>query len=279
MCIQKKVLIVLVLCCCSFVYQGCSDRSYPSISRKSPLLIDGNSKDWNLPLPLFDQESKINYEVSNDANNLYVCMKLVDPQSQFKFLQNGFQLEVASSIIKAKKCLVEFPLADNLQPNLSMDYDNANPAAMEQKIRMLKTNSIKSKVMMRLKGFSNLPEGDVSLASKTGVNIAINFIEGDILIYEIALPLKNIIGRDAMASDSSQVFTASFILNGRDLPDSGNDAVSPNNMQNGGGMPNRTAMPGGGGMIGGARPDADRSQLQKMFMESRFSYKFKLAGL
>jgi hypothetical protein len=275
----RRLVVFLILLVSASILQSCSKKTHPSLKRESALVVDGKISDWNLPLPLFDQESKINYEVSNDANNLYVCMKIVDQQSQLKFLQNGFQLDISSSAIKGKKCSVEFPLSDNMQPNMSLDINNGDPLAMEQKIRLLRANSIKSKVMMRLKGFSNLPEGEVSLATKTGVNIAINFIEDDILIYEIALPLKSIFGRPAVANDSTQLFTASFILNGRDLPESSNDAVSPNSMQNGGGMPNRTAMPGGGGMPGGNRPDAGRSELQKLFLESRFSYKFNLAGL
>jgi hypothetical protein len=262
------------------IFESCNNKIQPSLKRDNALVIDGKINDWKLPLPLFDQESKINYEVSNDAENLYVCMKLVDQQSQFKFLQNGFKLELGSSSTKGKKCLIEFPLADNIQPTFNSNSDIGNPLAMEQKIRMLKANSIKSKVMMRLKGFVNLPEGDVSLAAKTGVNVAINFIEDDILIYEAAVPLKNIIGRPVIAADSVAVFSMVFILNGKEVPPAENDAPSQNGMQGSGSMPNRTGMPGANGMAGGrTMPDSDRPQIQQLYQESRFIYRFKLTGL
>lgn len=273
----KEVKFLSILVCSIFLLQSCSNKSYPSLARNTALLVDGKSNDWNLPLKSYDQESKINYEVSNDRENLYVCMKLVDQQSQYKFLQNGFQLEIGSSIIKGKKCLIEFPLADNMQSTFNMNDDIGNPGAMDQKIRMLKANSIKSKVLMRLKGFANLPEGDVSLASKTGVSVAINFIEDDILIYEASIPLKNIINRSASSVDSLAVFSMGFVLNGKDLPNTENEAPSPGGM---GGMPSRTGMPGANGMPSGrTMPDSDRPQIQKMFQETRFIYKFKLAGL
>jgi hypothetical protein len=276
----KEVKFCSILACSIFLLQSCSNKSYPSLARKSALVVDGKSNDWNLPLKSYDPESKINYEVSNDAENLYMCMKLVDQQSQYKFLQNGFQLEIGSSITKGKKCLIEFPLADNIQPTFNLNTDIGNPLAMDQKIRMLKANSIKSKVMMRLKGFANLPEGDVSLAAKTGVNVAINFIEDDILIYEVSVPLKSIINRTAVALDTTAVFSMGFTLKGKEVPAAENDAPAQNGMQGSGGMPNRTGMPGANGMGGGrTMPDSDRPQIQQLYQESRFIYRFKLAGL
>jgi hypothetical protein len=88
--IMKKittVLLLIVLCIPAFCQKDNTIKWQPS-----PLKIDGNGSDWLSRPQNFDNNTKLAFEMRNDAVNLYLEFQITDTRTQFKIARAGMSL-------------------------------------------------------------------------------------------------------------------------------------------------------------------------------------------
>jgi hypothetical protein len=103
-----SVLFLLTI----FALSSCTHEIYNSLQWQSNKVItDGRIPEWSNPLRLYDTKSKINYTISNDRQNLYVCMKFSDEISQIKVLQGGMEFRIDTSGSKTLPIAFIYPIA------------------------------------------------------------------------------------------------------------------------------------------------------------------------
>ena len=79
--------------------------------QSSTVIVDGNGEDWKFPLRYFDSESKLNYTISNNAENLFICIRTSDKTALTKITQAGMQIWIDTLGKNNKHIGVEFPLS------------------------------------------------------------------------------------------------------------------------------------------------------------------------
>src|SRR5258708_7483606 len=80
-----------------------------------PIIVDGNNEEWHLPYAYSDNKIKIEYEFSNDSENLYISLKTSDRMTEFKILDAGMQVWIDCTGKKDKTTGVMNPL-ENPEP-------------------------------------------------------------------------------------------------------------------------------------------------------------------
>ena len=221
---------------------GCTKTIYPTAYQTTPVTVDGDLKDWNLPLQYYDEESRLNYSLSNDEQNLYICVRAVDQQSQLKMIHAGFNVWIDTTGKRNQTVGIRFPLDEKLLPHHTPEH--------REKGKMPDMNNLMSKMVleqsqMQLLGFKNANNGVSPLHNESGISAAIKWDSSGVLAYEAVIPFKTFFKDKISFSNLSKTWTISFVLNGIEQPadkkEGGDDAGGGNR---GGGM-------GGGGMRGG----------------------------
>ncbi len=219
--------------------------------------------EWSIPLKFFDKESKLNYDISNDKNNLYVIFKITDELTKMRVLNSGMQFAID---VKGKKTFpvsINYPLSSehNVQSGGDIAYTNESGNVSEEAIMAA------SKQMMRLSGFNpEVKEGLVPQKNEYGIHAAMTVTGDDILYYELSVPFKTFYKETLTGADTVNPFSFEITFNPvteakpNPLDDAG-DANSQNGA--GGGMPGGGgSMPGGGGgMPGGGGMQHHKSDI------------------
>ncbi len=235
------VLISLVACTHYIYISRC-------IWQQQAVTIDGRPTEWKLPLKYFDEESKLQYAVSNDFQNIYFCFRATQQETQVKLLRGGMQLWIDTTGQNQHNVGLMFPL--------SMALRKANPDEVEppvkgkQDVAGFKNKYLNGYKEMDLAGFKTGINGMSPIKNKAGIEAAINWDTTDILTYEVKIPFRTFYKDSITVHDSLKLFGISFVLNG--IPqmerhhesDAGNRQGIP-----GGAGPGMSA--GGGGMRGG----------------------------
>jgi len=80
-------------------------------SSDSTIVIDGDLKEWERPLKEPDNYTNIQYNVGNDAENLYICVRIPDKGIQRRIMGLGLTVYIDTLAKKRDKVGVGYPLA------------------------------------------------------------------------------------------------------------------------------------------------------------------------
>src|ERR1700749_4988033 len=106
----KKVIAVLSICIISLL-AACSPKAmYQSGWQSTPVVADGNASEWRIPLRFYDTDTKLNYTLSNDNENIYLCVRIVDELSQAKVIRNGLNIWFDTLAKNNKQCGILYPV-------------------------------------------------------------------------------------------------------------------------------------------------------------------------
>lgn len=240
------------------LFTACSPKLAPvGHYQDSTVAVDGNPADWALPLRFSNTAYTLQYNVTNDSKDLYVCVSSADDATQLRILKSGMTLYFDPKGDKNKDISLHFPIQkhgiarDTRKEELLLQSDYYNTV-----------------------GFADLENGQFGLNDiKAPIHIAIKLNNDDsLLVYEIAIPLKNILGPDWSVKAAKKNFSVGIVL----------DAVAGPGGGGGGGMrPGGFGMRGmgmggmrGGGMGGGGGRRYGGQTAQK---EDATWYQFRLA--
>ena len=252
----------------TLLFATCSPKLAPvGHYQDTPVNADGNPADWTLPLRFSNSRYTLQYNVTNDDTSLYVCVSSADEATQFRILRSGMTLYFDPKGDKHKDISIHFPIQKQPEPGSYRSRDNNNGG--DNTIYYNRQNSTntsgasrdarKEELLLQsayynTTGFLDLENGQFGVGDvKTPIRLGMKLTSDDsLLVYEVAVPLKNILGADGITKAAKKNFSVGVVL----------DAVAGRGGGGGGARPGGFGMRGmgmgmggmrGGGMGGGRR--------------------------
>ncbi len=244
---KKTISFFFVVC----LLISCTNKIYNSSSWQSKkVTIDGKISEWSNPLRFYDQETGMNYNISNDNYNLYFVCSISNEFLQTKILRSGLEFRIDTLGKKSFTVGIKYPTGNvsvtDLKPNINpqtKEGSNVRPDRSAYKLKLLAEAT-----EIQLVGFKPHVGKIITLSppNNTGISAAIDFDTKGIMNYEAVIPFSTFYKNELTPSDSGTVFNFQIKVN--PLPNSNNSSNNSSGMR-GGGM--RGGGMGGGGMRGG----------------------------
>jgi len=270
--------VIYCLLFLSLYASSCSPKLAPEGHyQETPVIADGNTADWQVPLRFSNEKYTFQYNVTNDNTFIYVCVLSTDNATQRRILKDGMTLYFDPKGKKNTGISIAFPVRkDDSEENFN-NYRNRNG----NPIRPGNEDSLKNSWLLQsnyfdTKGFVNMDGGQYGINDKkSNIQVALKLNNDSVLVYEAIIPIKNIMGTDLTPKEATKNFSVGIALNA--APGQGNN-------NGGGGRPSFGGMRGGmmgGGMMrggyggGGRNNNSQRSQGAK---EEDTWYTFRLSG-
>lgn len=172
--------------------------------------IDGLINDWPTPFNLYDGTTGILFALANDSNYLYLCVTGADEYKLSKMMRTGWQVAITGKE-KNRKVSAEINF-----PKLHEDAtrtDNADG----QRTRNFKTLLALYRAQfstVQAKGFIT-QNGIVNVTGTTGIKIQIGTDSVQGMVYEIAIPLAELMPAQFIQLNEQLVLTIS--VNGTEI--------------------------------------------------------------
>ncbi len=203
--------------------------------------IDGNDKDWTSPLSFYDDNTGFRYSISNDKQNMYLIFTVDDQRKMMKLMKAGWTIELSSKEKKRK-----FNSSLNFQgvPHLGQGYQRGSSEQENRaEVNLIIKDYTSQLPDVLLHGFqSGVSELKLNSRKDIQLGIGANFTQN--LVYEIAIPLKELMVEQSIQLD--ELISLEVSVNGMERPSSG-EGEHRGRSGEGGGM----SGGGGGGMGGG----------------------------
>ena len=251
--------------------------------KSKEIVIDGNDREWTKPLNFYDDKSGLLFAICNDQRNVYFAFTVNDEMKMRKLMSAGWSVELSSKEKDRKfNATLTFP-AVKLQgigkrPGSEFEKKVAgNPVIDSYRLQIQS---------VAVKGFlSN--QAELKLNDKNCIDIAIGADSSLFIVYEIAIPLKELMADNSVQLD--ELITLNVSVNAMDRPAGSTDRGG--RAGRGSGSRSELSDMGGGrsgggrGGMGGGRPggmsreggysgSGDRSSL---FERASFKQKFTLS--
>jgi hypothetical protein len=237
------------------LFPSCTHKIYDALDWQSnKVKVDGKIPEWSNPLRFYNNESKINYTITNDRRNLYLCMKISDVTAQLKILRGGMEFRIDTLGKKSFPIAFLYPIANHQMP---MNNRNERQTGRDQKEKpehsSLAQNFLLQAKELQLVGFNDSLNGVMSLFNtSSGILAAMDIDSLGILYYEAVIPFRTFYKNELTVADTNKVFGYEIKVNG--IPSSqSHEGGSGNRGMSGsahtGGMGGGSY--GGGGMGGG----------------------------
>ncbi len=274
---KKSGLFLLAL----LVFSSCSDKIYSSLQWQSKkVTTDGRIPEWENPLRLYDTKSKVNYTISNDSKNLYVCMKISDEISQIKILQGGMEFRIDTAGKKTLPIAFIFPIAGQQILQMGKSAEKNKKGFSEDIYRSaMKQEQLSQTKNAQLIGFKPPLGGFLSLPNTTsGISAAINMDSLGIMYYESVIPFSTFYKNEITAADTNKIFNFEIKVNALPTP-SMNEKANGGGKKGSGGMGGRGMGGGGksGGMKGGGQGGGNSSGNNELFVTNKINVKMKIS--
>jgi hypothetical protein len=99
---------------------GCSPKLAPEGHyQQTPVVADGSADDWALPLRFSNTAFTMQYNVTNDDKNLYICVVSNDDNTQLRILRSGMTIYFDPKGKKNKDISLHFPIQKQSDPGSS----------------------------------------------------------------------------------------------------------------------------------------------------------------
>lgn len=233
---------------------GCSPKQYPIGNfQSSPILVDGNATDWELPLRFGSEKEALRYSISNDNENLYVCVASDFTPTQMRMLRAGISIYLDIKGKEGKSVGVTFPFMGKKRNATQIPMDRSQQSNLRKgnlNDENIKKLAIMEANMFKSFGFLNNSNGVYELVEINPIKIAVNYDLDDILIIEAKIPIKLFYDKELNAQNSPNISVGVELNNilGGGANRGGQMGGMGGGMRGGGGM-SRGGV--GGGMRGG----------------------------
>ncbi len=260
-------IVIMILLC------GCSHKVYEGTRwQEKHIMVDGLPQEWSLPLRYYDESSELNYQISNDRENLYIAVRTINKATAQQILIGGLHFEL-DTLLKGDYFPygVRFPAfiepisgpekghkpgqgkgtegqAGQMPPkgNSAEAKPDRNPSNIEVKMSMDTT--------IEIKGFGDREDIEevVPFSEASGILASLNMGEDNSLFMEIQIPLKTFYKDLLVPNDANRVFRFLITLDENAYPGGEESEKKPQGPPAGGsGMGSGSGMGGSPGGMGG----------------------------
>lgn len=247
--------LFLIASCSSTKHSHKQVKRLPGKWQATPIVVDGNNKDWPNVYPFQDDKAMISYAITNDKDNLYLTLMTGDQATAIKILQEGLLVWIDKTASKDQETAICFPKGySRAEEGRKVRTD------MMQRINngLGKANAFTIDGFLACNGTYEITTGD-----SCGITVGIGLDEFNQLVWEAAIPFKTFYNKAGIEKkDRGKPISICFDIKGEERLGG-----------NGGGMNNRPRMSigvsgmgmgmggfgGGGGHRGGARGEANEA--------------------
>ena len=249
--------------------------------QSTPLKIDGNIADWGSRLPLFDNNTKLTFDIRNDSLNLYLVFQMPDQKTQFKFARAGISLVFDIKIKPKRKAGIYFSpfLTEKLGQRPKTDVDKKGPSIVRQKYLLSPPDVLAS-------GFAFSADDISANKDKTKVTYYADWDSLNCMTIEFLIPLRELFGdKFDFNKITEQEISMTLQENAIERPTSTGQGDAGGNGNHGageGGFQNNNSG-GGYGQSGGSGNHLNASgtgfqERSSMFEAQVLKQKFKING-
>jgi hypothetical protein len=163
----------------------------------APIQIDGDLSDWNTSLAYSDAATGISAMVATDTTNLYLALHVINPVLQMKILKMGMVISLNRVEPGQKIATVTFPTQTQ---NGDFPVQNGEPdkSRFEKSSGGIKERLIDNDIMLETRGLFFTHDGMHSAHDPAGPHASLKLDLNNNLVYEAAIPLKDIILNKAL---------------------------------------------------------------------------------
>ena len=229
----------------------CSKEVTSSLWHNKDIIRENETGALETPLRFFDAKSRLQYTVLNDNENLYICVKAMENQSQTKLMRAGLQIWIDTTGGGKKQINLSYPLpAEDPKNSDSREVkDGSNNERTAQHNHFLLSHPD-----MMLTGFKGSVNGLLPIENKFGIAVNIHWDSIGTLVYKARIPFRSFYHELSNDKDINKLMSIKLIVPAlmRDKEASTNTSRGRSGSRNGGSM--EGGMSGGGrGMGGGMR--------------------------
>lgn len=252
---RKIIYLSLTL----LIASGAYAQKYEANRQKSPITTDGKPTEWTTPLRFSDTKSGLQYNVTNDDDNLYVCVRASNETAQQQILRSGLKIFIDENGKKKYSTSIQFPVPpahDGIKTGDSMPKQEKPvgqmPAGVAGRQKMNLKQLRNSNPRIILAGFKPEFNGTFTLNESRAVKAAMDWDDNNILTIEYTVPLNSFGTCDFGTREKAPVFAMKITADavdqqGADRPQGGRPEGGPP-----GGGRREGGSPGGGeGGMGG----------------------------
>jgi len=216
--------------------------------KSKEIVIDGNDREWTKPLNFYDDKSGLLFAICNDQRNVYFAFTVNDEMKMRKLMGAGWSVELSSKEKDRKfNATLTFPAVKmqemGKRPGSEFEKKVAgNPVIDSYRLQIQS---------VAVKGFAS-NQAELKLNDKNGIDIAIGADSSRFIVYEIAIPLKELMDDNSVKLD--ELITLNVSVNAMDRPAGTADREGRGGRGGGGSRSELSDMGGsiqGGGMGGG----------------------------
>jgi hypothetical protein len=240
---MKNELLLSAAFLCILTYISCSPKLMPEGHfQDTHIVIDGKINDWGLPLRFSNPEYSMQYSVTNDDKNIYICVYSKDESFKKRILKAGLSICFDPKGEKDKKMSLVFPVK---KPDDPPENRNGEPIRYSDNKAVVEQLLLQSDYYNTI-GFLNLENGQYDISfQKNNIQVAIKLNEDSSLVYESSVPIRYILGNDLQPGYVARNFSVGIVVN-----ELHHNAGNPNNGNRphssyGGGMRGMHGMGGG----------------------------------
>jgi hypothetical protein len=202
---------------------SCSHKLAPEGHYQSaPVVADGVPNEWTLPLRFSDANYTLQYNVTNDNKNVYVCVISRNDQTMIHMLRAGITLYFDPKGDKSKDIALHFPLRKQPDPanfrnrNGGEPLTNSSDSGWRQEL-------VRQSDDFGTAGFIGIENGQFAVGDqKCPIQVAIRLNNNDsILVYEAVIPIYNILGAELSSRNPKKTFSVGVVVNPPEAPGAG----------------------------------------------------------
>jgi hypothetical protein len=259
----------------TFSFAACSHKMAPlGHYQTTPVVADGLADDWTLPLRFANASYTLQYNVTNDNKNIYICVLSRDEETMIRMLRAGITVYLDPKGANSRDISLHYPLRKQPDPNIR---DRNGEPLTNQSDSSWKNELLQQSDSYGTTGFPGIENGQFSPGdTKSPLRVAIKFSHHDsLLVYEAIIPIVNVLGTDLSARNPKKPISVGVVLN-----TFSGQTVAGNQRHSGGGRGlNMNGMHfGGSGGGGGNRRSYDTNSDNPPIKEDANWYQFRLAA-
>jgi hypothetical protein len=192
---------------------ACSHKLAPTGHyQNTPITADGIPTDWTLPLRFADPSYTLQYNVTNDNKNIYICVLSRDEQTMIRMLRAGITVYFDPKGQTGRDISLHYPLRKQPDPNLrnrnGEPLTTPNDSAWKEEL-LFQSDSYGTT------GFSGIDNGQFAITdNKSPIKVATKLNNHDsLLVYEAIVPIFNVLGAGLNSRSPKKTFSVGVVLN------------------------------------------------------------------
>jgi hypothetical protein len=195
-----------------------SDEGKPNIWAATPMKIDGKISDWGDSLKIYNDGTRLWFNIANDAQNLYIAVKCNDSTELMRLVAGGISFSANAEGKKKAETIVTFPMIDRNAMRTQMQRPQGAPQQNGQRggmnMQTMRKNLLAQMKEIRVEGFKDIVDGSISIYNTYGIKAAAAFNEKNQFICEIAVPLALM----NLSANSTEPVSFNIKVNGLEMP-------------------------------------------------------------